>query len=153
MTTADPARSRGFCDGYGPMTACGIASAVRTGEVSAREVAVAALERIAGQDKVRAFTRLWPVPATEQATAVDRRIRAGERLPLAGVPLAVKATEGSASQQTRRLLDAGCIPVGATATPGPGTRWRTWGTTPSGPTLNPHDSSWSPGGCDHTFRW
>ncbi|MFF7186400.1 amidase family protein [Streptomyces sp. NPDC008222] len=95
---------------------------------------------------MRAFTELWPEQAAAHAADVDRRVRAGERLPLAGVPLAVKATEGLGARQTARLLAAGCVPVGATATPGRGTAWQTWGATDRGPTLNPYDPRWSPGG-------
>ncbi|MGW1161227.1 amidase [Streptomyces sp. NPDC002513] len=113
----------------------------------ARETARAALEHIARRDgSVRAFTELWPERAAAHAAEVDRRVRAGERLLLAGVPLAVKATEGLDARQTARLLAAGCVPVGATATPGRGTAWQTWGATDRGPTLNPHHPRWSPGG-------
>ena len=128
------------------MTACEIAAAVRSGALSAGEVVAAALDRIARHDTLRAFTDVWPEAAAAQATEVDRRVRAGEGLPLAGVPLAVKATESVTATQTRRLARAGCVPVGATSTPGRGTGWRTWGATDRGPTLNPHDSRWSPGG-------
>ncbi|MFF3516911.1 amidase family protein [Streptomyces sp. NPDC002573] len=117
------------------------------GELCARETAHAALEHIARLDgAVRAFTELWPEQAAAHAADVDRRVRAGERLSLAGVPLAVKATEGLGARQTARLLAAGCVPVGATATPGGGTAWQTWGATDRGPTLNPYDPRWSPGG-------
>ncbi|MFI7008567.1 amidase [Streptomyces sp. NPDC050145] len=123
-----------------------IAEAVRRGDVSARAVTEAALQRAALRDRFRAFTALLPATAREWAAEVDRRIAAGERLPLAGVPLAVKATEGLDSDQTRLLLAAGCVPVGTTSTPGPGTEWQTWGDTPRGPTLNPFDPHRSPGG-------
>ncbi|QNS08019.1 amidase family protein [Streptomyces xanthii] len=127
-------------------TACEIAEAVRRRDVSARSVAESALQRIALRDGLRAFTGLLPAAARERAAEVDRRIAAGERLPLAGVPLAVKGTEGLASDQTRLLVAAGCVPVGTTSTPGPGTAWQTWGDTPRGPTLNPFDPDRSPGG-------
>jgi Asp-tRNA(Asn)/Glu-tRNA(Gln) amidotransferase A subunit family amidase len=128
------------------MTACEIAAAVQSGTLSARETMTTALNCIAYHDTARAFTESWPGAAAEQAAEVDRRVRAGERLPLAGVPLAVKATEGLAAHQTRCLLQAGCVPVGATSTPGRGTGWQTWGATDRGPTLNPHDPRWTPGG-------
>ncbi|NEB82093.1 amidase [Streptomyces sp. SID14478] len=128
------------------VTAVEIAAAVRAGAVSARDITVSTLARISADDRLRAFTQCWPEAALAQAEHVDRRIRQGEPLPLAGVPLAVKATEGLTALQTRRLMAAGCIPVGATATPGPGTNWQTWGATHNGPTLNPHHPDWSPGG-------
>ena len=146
MTAPAPRVPDGFLSDYTRMTACEIAAAVRSGALAARETTAAALELITHHDTLRAFTEPWPGPAAEQAAEVDRRVRAGERLPLAGVPLAVKATEGLAAYQTRRLLRAGCVPVGATSTPGRGTGWQTWGATERGPTLNPHDPRWAPGG-------
>ncbi|MEU2389574.1 amidase [Streptomyces sp. NPDC007369] len=133
---------------YAALSACEIAAAVNAGRLSAREVATAALQRIARDDAgLRAFTALWPRQAAEHAELIDRRIREeGVRLPLAGVPLAVKGTEGLESLQTTRLMAAGCVPVGATSTPGRGTRWQTWGTTARGLTLNPLGRQWSPGG-------
>ncbi|WP_151773964.1 amidase family protein [Streptomyces abyssomicinicus] len=136
-----------FADDYPRLTALRIASLVRAGEVRAAEVVEAALARIEREEpRTRAFTEVWPGLAAGTAAEVDRRLAAGEALPLAGVPIGVKATEGTTSFQTLRLLAAGCVPVGATATPGPGTAWQTWGATPHGPTLNPHDAGRSPGG-------
>ncbi|MEU2605846.1 amidase [Streptomyces albus] len=134
-------------DEYSRLTACEVAGAVTGGRVSAREIAEAALTRIAGRDgAVRAFTETWPERALAYAAAVDRAVREGTPLPLAGVPLGVKATQRIASPLVARLLAAGCVPVGATAVPGPGTPWQTWGTTGRGPTLNPLGPRWSPGG-------
>ncbi|MET7860113.1 amidase [Streptomyces sp. NPDC005318] len=136
-----------YDSGDNSLSACGIAAAVRAGRLSAREVTAAALARIgSADDKVRAFTEMWPVLAARQAEWVDRQVRAGAKLPLAGVPLGVKATEGATALQTVRLMQAGCVPVGATSTPGRGTPWQTWGETPRGRTLNPLDRQWSPGG-------
>ncbi|MFI9649960.1 amidase family protein [Streptomyces sp. NPDC052040] len=141
------AQETGGPDGHSGLSARRIAALVGAGEVTARETVRAALDRIARRDgSVRAFTEVWPERAAARAAEVDRRVRAGERLPLAGVPLGVKATEGLGARGTLRLLAAGCVPVGATATPGPGTAWRTWGATARGPTLNPLDPQWSPGG-------
>lgn len=132
---------------YRALTARQIAAHVRARTLSAHETARAALAYVAEQDDaVRAFTELWPRRAEAYAAEVERRVRAGEPLPLAGVPLAVKATEGLTSRQTIRLLAAGCVPVGATSTPGRGTSWQTWGSTDRGPTLNPLDPHVSPGG-------
>jgi Asp-tRNA(Asn)/Glu-tRNA(Gln) amidotransferase A subunit family amidase len=132
---------------YPGLTALRIASLVRGGELRAGEVVDAAFARIEREEpRTRAFRELWPRHAAEAAAEVERRLRAGETLPLAGVPIGVKATEGLAAFQTVRLVAAGCLPVGATSTPGPGTAWKTWGSTPHGPTLNPHDAGRSPGG-------
>ncbi|WP_163550195.1 amidase family protein [Candidatus Frankia nodulisporulans] len=106
-----------------------------------------ALARIrVADEELRAFRELWPRAARAAALEVDRRLRAGQYLPLAGVPLGVKASEGRDAEQTRLLVAAGCVPVGATAVPGPGTAWQTWGHTDRGPTRNPHHPEWSPGG-------
>lgn len=132
---------------YRALTARQIAAHVRARTLSAHETVRVALAYVAEHDDaVRAFTGLWPRRAEAQAAEVERRVRAGEPLPLAGVPLAVKATEGLTSRQTIRLLAAGCVPVGATSAPGRGTAWQTWGDTDRGPTLNPLDPHVSPGG-------
>lgn len=88
----------------------------------------------------------WPGPAAGRAAEVDRRARAGERLPLAGVPLAVKATEGLAAHQPVACCMLGCVPVGAASAPVRGTGWQTWGATDHAPTPGPHDPRWTPGG-------
>ncbi|MBO8188037.1 amidase family protein [Streptomyces spirodelae] len=132
---------------YSRLPAGEIAREVTAGRLTAHEVTAAALARIAEVDaSIRAFTEVWPGRAAEHAAAVDRAVRAGGRLPLAGVPLAVKATQRLSAPPLARLLAAGCVPVGATATPGAGTEWQTWGATDRGPTRNPHDPGWSPGG-------
>jgi Asp-tRNA(Asn)/Glu-tRNA(Gln) amidotransferase A subunit family amidase len=113
-------------------SAAEIARAVTSGALSATAVTEAALARVdAVDDTVGAYlTRLHDV-ARGQAAAVDARVRAGERLPLAGVPLAVKdnmcltATRTTAASKilehwvapytataVARLLDAGCVPIG-----------------------------------------
>jgi allophanate hydrolase len=70
-----------------------IASAVSSGARSAESVIAQALEAIAAYDEVQAHAWIMrPDPQTvlTQARAVDARVAAGERLPLAGVPFAVK---------------------------------------------------------------
>jgi aspartyl-tRNA(Asn)/glutamyl-tRNA(Gln) amidotransferase subunit A len=60
-------------------------------EVSAQEVLKAHLDRIDNVDgKVRAFLRLTPDLAREQAEAADRRLGAGEAGLLTGIPVAIK---------------------------------------------------------------
>ncbi|MFI6641271.1 amidase family protein [Streptomyces sp. NPDC050504] len=63
-----------------------------------------------------------------------------------GVPLAVKGAHGLRSEAAQRLLAAGAVSLGATATPGPGTVWQTWGLGAHGPTLNPWRPDRTPGG-------
>ncbi|HEY3205264.1 MAG TPA: Asp-tRNA(Asn)/Glu-tRNA(Gln) amidotransferase subunit GatA [Thermoanaerobaculia bacterium] len=67
------------------------AAAVASGRRSAREVVEEALSRVAlGDERIRAFLEVTGEQAREEALAVDARIAAGEDLPLAGVPLAIK---------------------------------------------------------------
>ncbi len=67
------------------------AEAVATGRRSAVEVAQEALGRIErGEGRIRAFIEVTAEQALDEARAVDGRVAAGERLVLAGVPLAVK---------------------------------------------------------------
>lgn len=115
-----------------PLDGLKIAADVQARQRSAQEVvkdALAAAERY--QEKFRAFTTLTPDLARRQAERVDARVRAGEQLPLAGVPCALKdlidvqgvpTTCGSkvfASQVPRedavvvkRLVEAGAVVLG-----------------------------------------
>ena len=70
-----------------------VAEAVTAGRTSAEAVAREALERIAAYDAVQPHAwieRPKPETVLAQARAIDARISAGESLPLAGVPFAVK---------------------------------------------------------------
>jgi AtzE family amidohydrolase len=79
-----------------------IADAVNARSVSAVDVTRRALERIGALDEaVNAFTDVTAARALAEAEAVDRRIAAGERLPLAGVPVAVKNLFDVAGLTTR----------------------------------------------------
>lgn len=115
-------------------TAARIAQDVNARRLSAREVAEAAYERVAEVDeRVGAYLTLTEEQAFEHAARVDERVRAGEVLPLAGVPLAVKDNMCLAGTRTTcasrilerwvapytatavaRMLDAGCVPIGKT---------------------------------------
>jgi amidase len=144
-------------------TATAIAHAVRTGQLSARKAAEQALARIAHADAgVGAYQVVRSEKALAEADAVDAR---GDRdkLPMAGVPIAVKdnvsvAGEplrfGSAGSDpspqnedhevVRRLRAAGAVVVGITRVP----ELCVFGTTDStyGITRNPWDLERSPGG-------
>ena len=73
------------------MTVREIVASVTSGQISARAVVDEALSRIdAANPDLNAFIDVNPDDACAQAEVVDRRIAAGERLPLAGVPVAVK---------------------------------------------------------------
>jgi AtzE family amidohydrolase len=72
-------------------TASALAEAVNKKEVSATGVVAAAVKRVAALDsKTNAFTDVLAARAHETAAKVDKRIARSERLPLAGVPFAVK---------------------------------------------------------------
>jgi amidase len=126
--------------------AVGIAALVNAGTLRPTDVVEATLRRIDLDDRgLRAFRQPWPEQARMAARDVEQALAAGRRLPLAGVPLGVKASEGLGSVQARRLVAAGCIPVGATSVPR-GTSWQTWGYTDRGPTANPWRPDRTPGG-------
>ncbi|MEH0576475.1 amidase [Streptomyces sp. B21-108] len=122
-----------------------IAAAVRAGRLPAVDVVGEALGRIARVDRsLCAFAAVWEERARAWAREVDVRIAAGESLPLAGVPIGVKGRHGL--RTAAPLIAAGCVPVGATAVPGPGTPWQTWGLGAHGRTVNPWRADRTPGG-------
>lgn len=86
-----------------------------------------------------AFIDVWHEAALARSPAAAR-------LPLAGLPFAVKGPAGIRSYAARRLIAAGGIPVGATSVPGPGTYWQTWGLGRHGRTVNPWRPDRTPGG-------
>ena len=142
----------------------GQAAALAAGHVSARELVGAALDRIqATQSTLNAFRRLRPDAALAEADAADRRLTAGERLPLLGVPIAIKddtdlAGEPTAfgargefppqradSEMVRKLKAAGAVIVGKTNTPEFG-QWPFTEGPAFGVTRNPWDLDHTPGG-------
>ncbi len=73
----------------GPFTA--LADAVGARRVTARAVAEESLKRVEmAREAFGAFLSTDAAKTLKEAGDVDRRVQAGERLPLAGVPLAVK---------------------------------------------------------------
>ncbi|WUO00446.1 amidase [Streptomyces sp. NBC_00299] len=127
------------------MSAVEIASAVRSRTLHAVDVVAETLERIERADPaLSAFIEVWGEDALRRAGEVDARVVAGERLPLAGVPIGVKGRRGM--RTAGPLLAAGCVPVGATSVPGPGTPWQTWGLGRYGRTVNPWRHDRTPGG-------
>ncbi len=115
-------------------TAVEIAAGVNAGDLSAVDVAAAMEARIAERDPaIGAYLAVTSGLARAHAERVDARIRAGEHLPLAGVPLAIKDNMCVTGTPTTcaskilgdwvapytatavlRLLEAGAIPLGKT---------------------------------------
>ncbi len=111
-----------------------IAREVCSGSVSAAEITEATLERIEAVDgALGAYLTVLCDLARLQAARVDERVRHGERLALAGVPIAIKdnmclegtrTTCGSkileqwtapyTATAVARMLEAGAIPIGKT---------------------------------------
>ncbi len=77
------------------------AADVSAGRQSAASVAAEALARIdEGDERIRAFLEVTREQAMAEAAAVDARVAAGESLPLAGVPLALKDNIWVAGRRT-----------------------------------------------------
>ena len=128
-------------------TATGTADAVNRREITAVEAVQAALARLdAVEPHLRAFHSVDRDRALTMAASIDRQIAAGWTFPLAGVPIGVKKWERPDSPQLKRLLAAGCVPIGSTTVPDRTTPWRTWGRNADGPTRNPWRSDRTPGG-------
>nr|WP_279048028.1 amidase [Cedecea davisae] len=143
-----------------------LAALVRCGEVSARELTQAAINRLEQREPyIQAFCTATPELALTQADAVDAKRSNGQVLgPLAGVPLAVKdlistagvrTTSGSAAYKdfipedddicVERLLAADAILLGKTTAPEFG--YSGVGHNPLFPSpRNPWDLSKTPGG-------
>jgi amidase len=138
-----------------------LAGMVRSGELSARELVQASLDRIEALDpQLTAFVDVF----ADEALAAADAVAPGDERPLAGVPVAIKnnrAVEGKRlsigagfmgdfaapydHNVTTRLKGAGAIVVGTTTLP-------EWGILPVsrarrfGPTGNPWDPERTPGG-------
>ena len=131
-------RSRGASTLDAPaLSATSIAARVSDGTTTVRESVEQALGAIARHDAVLgAFTTVRSDAALREADEVQRRVSAGDRLPLAGVPVAVKDNvavtgevmrAGSRATDARpqavdhpvveRLRAAGAVVVGVTAMP------------------------------------
>lgn len=97
-------------------SASAIAEAVNGG-ASALDFCNAALER-AHADALNAVIRIYDDSAHQEAEAVDKRIAAGETLPLAGVPLIIKDNlcfKDHPTTSCSKILDGFVAPYTATA--------------------------------------
>ncbi|WP_064456161.1 amidase [Streptomyces hygroscopicus] len=140
------------------------ARALAGGEVTSRALVEQSLRRIAEtQPTLNAFRLIRAEAALREAAEADRRLAAGERLPLLGVPLAVKDDTDVAGEPTafgcrgdfpaktedgeavRRLKAAGAVIVGKTNTPELG-QWPFTEGPAFGDTRNPWNPEYTPGG-------
>lgn len=101
------------------MTAAALASALRSKELSAVEIAKDILKRIEEKEKdVDAFLTVTADEMLKEAAAVDEKIKNGEELaPLAGIPVAVKdniCTKGVKTTCASRMLENFVSPYDAT---------------------------------------
>jgi amidase len=138
-----------------------LASLVRSGEISARELVQASLDRI---DELNPKLNAFVDVDHEGALAAADTVGTGDERPFAGVPIAIKNNRPVAGKRltlaadfagdfvpnydhnvVRRFREAGFIIVGTTTLP-------EWGILPTsearrlGPTRNPWDTERTPGG-------
>ncbi len=140
------------------------AQSIAAGEIGARQLLEVYLERIGRLDgQLNAFRVVLADRARDEADEADRRRTEGQRLPLLGVPIAVKddidvagevtamgtrayaGPVGRDAEVVRRLRSAGAVIIGKTNVPElciwPFTESATWGVT-----RNPWSAQLTPGG-------
>lgn len=134
------------------------------GSISAPALLELYLDRIARIDReLRAFRIVLADSARREAAAAQERLDAGERLPLLGVPIAIKDDSDVAGEFTcfgssaydleatadsevvRRLREAGAVILGKTSVPEM-MLWPFTETVSFGATHNPWDLAYTPGG-------
>lgn len=134
------------------------------GEVTAPALLDVYLDRIARLDRhLRSFRVVLADSARRAAAAAQARLDAGERLPLLGVPVAIKDDVDVAGEVTtygtgaygpardqdaevvRRLRAAGAVIIGKTTVPEM-TVWSFTETLTFGATRNPWNTDYTPGG-------
>jgi amidase len=134
------------------------------GAITAPALTELYLDRIARVDReLRSFRVVMADQAREDAASAQDLLDAGERLPLLGVPVAIKDDSDVAGEFTcygssaydleatadaevvRRLREAGAVILGKTAVPEM-MLWPFTETVSFGATHNPWDTSYTPGG-------
>jgi len=139
------------------------AEALAGGSVGSAELVAACLESIEASEPTLNAFRCVRADAIEEARECDRRIAAGERAPLLGVPIAIKDDTDIAGETTafgcagrfeeisedsevvRRLRNAGAVIVGKTTTSEIG-QWPFSEGPGFGTTRNPWNLGHTPGG-------
>ena len=135
-----------------------------SGSISAPALLELYLDRIARFDReLRSFRIVMAESARREAAAAQERLDAGERLPLLGVPIAIKDDSDIAGEFTcygssaydleatadsdvvRMLREAGAVILGKTAVPEM-MLWPFTETVSFGATHNPWDLAYTPGG-------
>ena len=135
-----------------------------TGSITAPELLELYLDRVARLDReLRSYRVVLADTARQEAGVAQDRLNAGERLPLLGVPIAIKddvdvagevTTYGTAAygpaptqdaEVVRRLREAGAVIVGKTAVPEM-MIWSFTETVTFGATRNPWNTDYTPGG-------
>jgi amidase len=164
VTHSSPASDAGGATSDLPSDLLECVAALAAGRVSSLQLVQQTLERIeTTQPTLNAFRVVRADAARAEAAEADRRIAAGERLPLLGVPIAIKddvdlaehptsfgcaglfAPKTEDCEMVRRLREAGAIIVGKTNTPEIGLYPFTEGTA-FGVTRNPWSLEHTPGG-------
>ncbi|WP_067829707.1 amidase [Actinomadura kijaniata] len=141
----------------------GQAAALAEGAFSSRELVEHSLRRIEEREDLGAFRVVLAESALAEAERADRRLAAGERLPLLGVPVAIKDDTDLAgettpfavrgrhrpaaedAEQVRRLRAAGAVIVGKTTTCEIGL-WPFSESAGFGCARNPWNPEYTPGG-------
>ncbi|WP_141577463.1 amidase [Actinomadura sp. WMMA1423] len=141
----------------------GQAEALARGEVSSSDLVEESLEAIGRQEALGAFRVVRAEAAAQEALEADKRLAEGERLPLLGVPVAIKDDTDLAGETTpfavagdhvpaardgevvRKLRAAGAIVVGKTTTCELGL-WPFSESREYGIARNPWNPDYSPGG-------
>ncbi|MDQ0793014.1 amidase [Streptomyces sp. B1I3] len=167
MSSADPTERSGRSGPQEPAPQAGLvgsAQELAEGRTTSQALVADALARIeASRHTLNAFRHLRTEAALAEAAEADRRLAAGERLPLLGVPVAVKDDTDVAgmptyfgcdgelppasadSEAVRRLRAAGAVIVGKTNSCELG-QWAFTEGPAFGATRNPWSTAHTPGG-------
>nr|WP_221493494.1 amidase [Actinomadura coerulea] len=145
------------------MGLAGQAEALARGEISSSELVEESLEAIGRRESLGAFRVVRAEAAAQEALQADKRLAEGERLPLLGVPVAIKDDTDIAGETTpfavagdhrpvardgevvRKLRAAGAVIVGKTTTCELGL-WPFSESREYGIARNPWNPGYSPGG-------